>query len=382
MNFYRTRKWIVALLALMLVVAMAGCKGESSPTAPIVTPGSGVTGSTGSTGTVTPPVGATLTLAASLTTPLVDSSSVITATVSSGGTAVPNGTAVEFQTDFGSFVQGASPAVTSIIKTTTNGVATATLSSSTAGVAVVSATVNNVTKAITITFVARTVVTPPVTKVLTITGVTPTIGSPNGGQILTITGTNFLTPIRVLFDTGTGATPADLQIVSVTDTVIQVITPKVNIAAGQQLKINITVISQQGTSSEQRATLAGAFTFHIDVLTPTPTTASPASGSIDGGTRVTIFGSGFQAPVQVFFGASEAQVIKTTFDQIVVISPPARNAGVITGPVNIRIINVTSAKTSTLTAGFAYADKMTITAVGPTQGPLAGGTRVTIDGSG
>ncbi len=74
MNFYRTRKWIVALLALMLVVAMAGCKGESSPTAPIVTPGSGVTGSTGSTGTVTPPVGATLTLAASLTTPLVDSS--------------------------------------------------------------------------------------------------------------------------------------------------------------------------------------------------------------------------------------------------------------------------------------------------------------------
>jgi hypothetical protein len=383
MNFYRTRKWMVALLALILVVAMAGCKGESSPTAPTVTPGGGgVTGSTGSTGTVTPPVGATLTLAVSNATPLVDSSSIITATVSSGGAAVPNGTAVEFQTDFGSFVQGASPAVTTIIKTTTSGVARATLFSSAAGAAVVTATVNNVTKAVTITFVPTIVVTPPAPKVLTITGVTPTIGSPNGGQILTITGTNFITPVRVLFDTGAGSTPADMQVVSVTDTVIQVVTPKVNIAAGQQLKMNITVISQQGTSSEQRATLAGAFTFQLDVLTPTPTTASPASGSIDGGTRVTIFGSGFQAPVQVFFGASEAQVIKTTFDQIVVITPTARNAGVTTGSVNIRIINVTSAKTSTLTAGFAYADKMTITAVGPTQGPIAGGTRVTLDGSG
>jgi IPT/TIG domain len=385
MNFYRTRKWIVALLALVLVVAMAGCKGESSPTAPSGTGGTtGTTGTTSTTGTVTPPVGASLTLTVSNSTPLVSSSAVITATVTSGGTAVPNGTAVEYQTDFGTFVQGASADVQKIIKTTTNGVATATIFSSAAGAAAITATVNNVTKATTVTFVTVPIITQPPPKTPTITSVTPSVGSPNGGQTVTITGTNFRTPLKLLYDTGTGASPIELPIIASTqtDTVIQFITPKVNLGAGQQLKINLTVITQQGTSSEQKVTAAAAFTFQADVLTPAPTTVSPASGPIDGGTRVTIFGSGFQAPVQVFFGASEAQVIKTVFDQIVVITPTARAAGVTTGTVDIRIINVTSATTATLTAGFAYAEKMSITAVGPTQGPVDGGTRVTIDGSG
>jgi hypothetical protein len=216
----------------------------------------------------------------------------------------------------------------------------------------------------------------------TITGVTPSIGSPAGGQIITITGTNFRTPLVVLFDPGTGASPTPVTVVSSTDTSIQVITPKVNIAAGQQQKFGITVITQQGSASEQRVSMASAFTFQLDVLTPTPTTASPATGPIDGGTRVTIFGSGFQAPVQVFFGAAEAQVIKVDFSQLQVITPTARSAGVITGPVAIRIINVNSAKEATLTAGFAFTEKMTITAVGPTQGPAEGGTRVTIEGNG
>ena len=389
MNFYKTRRWIVALLALVLVVAMAGCKGESSPTAPSGTGGggtggvSGSTGSTGSTGSVTPPVGATVTLAVSNSTPVIDSFATITATVTSGGTSVPNGTAVEYQTDFGSFVQGASPAITQIIKTTTNGVASAQIFSSDVGVATVTATVNNVTKATKVTFVPQNIVNPPASTAPTITGVVPSVGSPAGGQMVTITGTNLRAPVKVLFDLANGTVPIEVAVASQNESALQIITPKINIAAGQQQKANITVITLVGSANEQRVTSVGAFTFQLDVLTPKPTTASPASGPIDGGTRVTIFGSGFQAPtVQVFFGAAEAQVIKTTFDQIIVISPPARNAGVTTGPVNIRIINITSATTATLTAGFAYAEKIAITAVGPTQGPMSGGTRVTIQGSG
>lgn len=371
MNFFRTRKWIAAPLALMAVLAMAGCKGESSPTAP---------STTGGGGGVTPPSGSSVTLSVSNPTPVVDSSSTITATVSQGGTAVPNGTAVEFQTDFASFSSTAD--VKTIIKTTTNGVATATLFSSTSGTAAVTATVNNVTKGTTIRFVDKPV-TPPVPNTApTISGVTPAVGSPNGGQIITITGTNFRQPLKVLFDPGTGALPTEVPIVSSTETSIQVITPRVNIAAGQQLKFNVTVITQLGSTSEQRVSSAAAFTFQLDVLTPTPTTASPASGPIDGGTRVTIFGSGFQSPVQVFFGAAEATVIKTTFDQIIAISPTARTAGVTTGAVGIRIINVTSAKEATLASGFNYAEKMHITAMGPTQGPADAPTRVTIEGNG
>ena len=371
MNFFRTRKWIAAPLALMAVLAMAGCKGESSPTAP---------SPTGGGGGVTPPSGSTVTLSVSNPTPVVDSSSTITATVAQGGTAVPNGTAVEFQTDFASFSSTAD--VKTIIKTTTNGVATATLFSSTSGTAAVTATVNNVTKGTTIRFVDKTVQPPVPNTDPTITGVTPSVGSPNGGQIITISGTNFRAPLKVLFDPGTGVLPTEVSIVSASETAIQVLTPKVNIAAGQQSKFNITVITQQGSTSERRVSSAAAFTFQLDVLTPTPTTASPASGPIDGGTRVTIFGSGFQSPVQVFFGAAEATVIKTTFDQIIAISPTARTAGVTTGAVGIRIINLTSAKEATLASGFNYAEKMHITAVGPTQGPITGGTRVTIDGNG
>lgn len=375
MNFNKSRKWIVALLALMLVVAMAGCKGESSPTAPSTT-------TSGGNGQVTPPTGASVTLVASSTTPVIDSSSVLTATVTQGGTAVPNGTAVEFQTDAGSFVQGADPAVLKIIKTTTNGVAQATIFSSTVVTATITATVNNVTKSVVVRFVDKPVVTPPQSTAPTISGVSPALGSPNGGQIVTITGTNFRGPISVLWDPGNGQPPIPVTATLLSENAIQAITPKVNIVAGQQVKYNVTVITQQGSTSEQRVSSTGAFTYQLDVLTPAPTTASPASGPIDGGTRVTIFGSGFQTPVQVFFGNAEAQVIKTTFDQLIVISPTARSAGVTTGAVPIRIININSVKEATLSSGFNYAEKIAITAMGPTQGPYTGGTRVTIEGAG
>lgn len=379
MRFNQSRKWIVALLALMLVIAMAGCKGESSPTAPNTTT-SGGTGSGG--GTVTPPTGASVTLVASSLTPVIDSSSVLTATVTQGNAAVPNGTAVEFQTDNGTFVQGANPAVTKIIKTTTNGVAQATIFSSSVTTATITATVNNVTKSVVVRFVDKPVVTPPQSTAPTISSVTPNVGSPNGGQIVTITGTNFRGPISVFWDPGNGQAPIPVTATLLSENAIQAITPKVNIVAGQQVKYNVTVITQQGSSTEQRVSSTGAFTYQLDILTPAPTTASPASGPIDGGTRVTIFGSGFQAKVQVFFGAAEAQVIKVQFDQLIVISPTARAAGVTTGTVPIRIINIDSVKEATLAAGFNYAEKIAITAMGPTQGPASGGTRVTIEGAG
>jgi hypothetical protein len=380
MKVLKTRKWIVALLALLLVASMTGCKSESSPTAP-----SGNGGSGGGGGTTTPPSGATLTLAVSSANPVIDSSSVVTATVTQNNAAVPNGTAVEFQTDFGTFVvPGATSDVRTLLKTTTNGVATATISSSTAGTANITATVNNVTKSTKVNFVNATVTPNPPSTAPTVTGVTPSVGSPNGGQIVTISGTNFREPLKVLFDPGNGASPIEVPAIAPTSNSVQTITPKVNLAAGQQQKFGIIVITQQGSPNEQRATLAAAYTYQLDVLTPAPTTASPASGSINGGTRVTIFGSGFEENglVQVFFGIAEAQVVKINFDQIIVISPPARTTGSPTGAVDIKITNVKSVKTATLPAGFRYVEPMSVTAMGPTQGPITGGTRVTIDGSG
>src|SRR5437588_4682777 len=188
---------VILLMALM--AALIGCKAES-PTAPP----SGTGGGSNTSGGVTPPVGATVVLTASSTAVQVDSLVTITATVTQNGQPVANGTAVEFVTDNGTFTDVSD---VHTIRTTTNGVATVVLTNSTAGVSTVTATVNNVTKSIKITFSeAAPPPPPPPSTAPTISTVTPSTGPPAGGTVITITGTNFRTPVRVLFNAGPAGT--------------------------------------------------------------------------------------------------------------------------------------------------------------------------------
>jgi hypothetical protein len=102
---------------------------------------------------------------------------------------------------------------------------------------------------------------------------------------------------------------------------------------------------------------------------------------------VTISGTGFQAPVQVFFGSAEAHVVNTQFTQILVEAPDGRStnpngSGSVLGPVDVRVVNINSNTRATSPEQFRYVAKMQITAVGPTEGSFTGGTRVRIDGVG
>src|SRR5688500_5784518 len=142
MNTMRHSKTLLALLALLLI--LGACKGES-PTAP--PPGGGIPGNPNPI-----PTGIDVTLTSTNANPLVDSSVTITATVTQNGQPAPNGTAVEFSTTRGTFDGSSNVAV---IKTTTNGAASVTLTSSTAGVARVTAIVNNVVRTIEVTFQTR-----------------------------------------------------------------------------------------------------------------------------------------------------------------------------------------------------------------------------------
>ena len=120
---------------------------------------------------------------------------------------MPNGTAVEFVTTTATANFTDTPDnPTTIIRTTTAGIAKATVTSSVAGPVVVTATVNNVTKSITLNF--QDVVIPPVppSTAPTISSVNPSTGLPTGNQSIVITGTNFRPPVRVLFDPGNGHT--------------------------------------------------------------------------------------------------------------------------------------------------------------------------------
>ncbi|HEX6083448.1 MAG TPA: choice-of-anchor D domain-containing protein [Thermoanaerobaculia bacterium] len=367
MTGIRERKtWIVFIAVLLL---FAACKGET-PTAP-------PTGGGSPPGTNPPPSGVSVVLTVSNQNPLVDSPVTITATVTENGQLVANGTAVEFESD-GGVIDGQGQEV---IKTTTNGVASVTLTSSTVDNVRVTVTVNNISRQATVNFVAAPVIPVPPNTSPTIVSVSPTLGKPAGGDIIRITGTNFRGPVKVFFRLPNQATPIEASVVSATETTIDVVTPGVNLGAGQELQATIIVITQSGTTSENRVERANAFTFRNERLTPVVFSVTPNSGPVLGGTRVTLIGEGFQDPVQVLFDTAEARVVKVEFNQIIVDTPPAREtpangAGAVTGAVSVTVRNLNSQTTSTLADGFNYKNAVEITGV------TIQSSRMTIDGNG
>ena len=388
MNDLRQRKYMIALLLLLAV--FAGCKGES-PTAP--SPGGGVNpGGGGGGGGTAPPTSVAITLTVANPTPLAGSSTRITATVTSGGAPVPIGTAVEFSTTLGRFEDSGQS--TTLAVTNAAGQAVVSLTSTTGGTATVVAVVNNSTAQTTVTFGAAPVIPPLPNTAATITSVVPNTGGPEGGTVVTVTGTNFRAPIRVFLNLG-GGNRREAFVVpgSITPTSFQFITPATNLGSGQTLDATIQVFIEQGTPNEQVINVPTPFTYRRAQLTPTIVTVSPDQGPIVGGTRITIFGAGFEAPVQVSFSSdggttwSQMQVVNVTFNQIIAITPTARDvlpngSGTLTGPVDLRVININSGKEAVRASVFRYTPAMQITTVRPLVGTALGGTDVTIDGIG
>lgn len=375
----RMRKWpVLTALLVMILLAFAGCEGES-PTEPPRGGGSGG-------GSTPPPTAAAIALNVSNPAPLVGSTTTITANVTQGGQPVPNGTAVEFSTTLGTFVEANS---NTTIRTTTDGAASVVLTSNAAGTAVVTVRVNNASAVAQIAFQTQPTEPPPPDTAPAITAISPSKGKPAGGDLVIISGRNFTAPVRVLF----GDQPA--TVVSQTENEIRVVSPAIQLGLEEQAReVTITVITQVGSAGEQQAT-GGPFRYELTVLTPRIFHVSPASGPNEGNTRVTIFGEGFQSPVKVFFGTSgapgaslenqvEAAVQQVSFGQIIVLTPPASGLGaeLANEQVTVRVLNVASNTDAVQTQAFRYGPLMRITAVGPTQGLATGSTRVTIDGWG
>jgi hypothetical protein len=161
------------------------------------------------------------------------------------------------------------------------------------------------------------------------------------------------------------------------------------------VSVSVTInVNEVGTATDQ---LANAFTYsHGGGGTPQqPNYFSilPASGINDGGTTVRILGSGFQAPVQVFFGIGvsaasfngvEAQVQSVTSTEIIAITPAARGFGqnLVNQLVDLLIKNVNTGFSTVAPDVFKYGSEVLITSMGPGSGPHTGNTRVTIFGQG
>ncbi|MBW3565217.1 MAG: IPT/TIG domain-containing protein [Acidobacteria bacterium] len=362
------RRTVKAIAVLMLLL-VAACSGDS-PTAP--PPGGGGPGGGGAQAV-------TVAIEASNDDPLVNSTSTIIATVTQNGQPAVDGTAVEFSTTLGIFSE---TGTATTVKITDEGKATVTLTSSQPGSATVRARVGSAVATTGVTFRAQGTGPPPTNGGPTINSISPTTGSPEGGEIITINGTNFQAPVRVLFGN------REATVVSVTETEIRVVAPRIDLPLDTQFQeVQITVISGVGTDDEASVTAAQRFRYERQILTPNLFSVTPSSGPNEGNTRVSIIGEGFQAPVRVFFGTGigvEAAVQQVTFNEIIVLTPPALGLGsaLANSEVPIRVTNVASNTSATLSPAFRYGPEMVITGISPGVGSGSGGTEVTIFGWG
>ncbi len=198
---------------------------------------------------------------------------------------------------------------------------------------------------------------------LAITSIAPTVGPAAGGTVVTVTGDGFAAGATVSFG---GAAGTSVTVASATSATVT--TPAH--AAGA---VDV-VVALSGKS----VTLAGAFTYQAPVFAaPTVSAVSPASAALAGNVQVALTGTGFRGGATVAFGGAAATGVTVVSATSITCTAPAHAAGV----VDVVVTN-SDAKAGTLSGGFEYIAAPTLTAVAPALGPAAGGTTVTLTGTG
>ncbi len=199
-----------------------------------------------------------------------------------------------------------------------------------------------------------------------VSAISPTSGPTAGGTSVTITGSGLSNATAVDF----GTTPAEtLQVNS--DSSITATSPA---GTGTQ---DVTVMTPGGTSATGTA---DRFTYQSSVTPPVVSGISPTSGATGGGTSVTISGSGFTGATAVNFGTTAAPTFKVSSDTTITAKSPAGTGGV---DVTVQTPNGTSATSPADVFTYGSGTPLPVVAnVVPATGLTAGGTHVTISGSG
>ncbi|REJ96181.1 MAG: hypothetical protein DWQ34_04640 [Planctomycetota bacterium] len=207
---------------------------------------------------------------------------------------------------------------------------------------------------------------PPV--IPTISSVTPNTGPTTGGTAVTITGSEFAAGASVTF----GGVPA-AGVAVVSSTLVTCSTPA-NVPGGCDVKVT--------NPDTQFATLPGGFVYTSPPpVLPAISSVTPNTGQTTGGTSVTINGSGFATGAGVTFAGVPAAGVTVSSSTQIACSTPAN----MPGGCDVKVTNPDT-QFATLPGGFVYTSPPpvlpTISSVVPNTGPTAGGTAVTINGSG
>lgn len=190
-----------------------------------------------------------------------------------------------------------------------------------------------------------------------LTSVVPSQGPLSGGNSVTLNGSGFTGALLVLF----GGNPATSFTV---DSPIRItaVAP-----AGPAGAAAVRVITPAG--------IAGPVTYFYSAG-PVLTSIAPNNGPVAGGTSVVLTGSGLTGVQAVRFGAQNA--LGFTVDsstQITAVAPAGPGGGAV--PVTVVSPGGTSGPVT-----YTYVAGPVVTSAVPSQGPLYGGTAVTLKGSG
>ena len=202
----------------------------------------------------------------------------------------------------------------------------------------------------------------------TVTAIEPSSGSVDGGTLVTITGTGFTSADEILFDDQPAAS----------STFVSPIRWQATTPAALAGKVDVRVSGPNGKSSPSPA---DEFEFTKGPDTPTVTAIEPSSGSVDGGTLVTITGTGFTSADETLFDDQPAA--SSTF-----VSPirwQATTPAALAGKVDVRVSGPNGKSSPSPADEFEFTkgpDTPTVTAIEPSSGSVDGGTLVTITGTG
>ncbi|MFE3249743.1 IPT/TIG domain-containing protein [Streptomyces sp. NPDC059209] len=112
-------------------------------------------------------------------------------------------------------------------------------------------------------------------------------------------------------------------------------------------------------------------------MPPTISTISPSQGPTTGGTTVTLTGTGMTGSTAVRFASTNAtSFVVNSATQITAVSPPRA-----AGAAAVIVVHPTG-NSNSVTFTYVVATVPAITSVAPSSGPTAGGTNVTLTGTG
>lgn len=192
--------------------------------------------------------------------------------------------------------------------------------------------------------------------------VSPVSGRTAGGTRVAVTGSDFRHVSSVRFGSSAGTS---LRVASPNK--LYVTSPKH--APGT---VGVQVLSNHGNSVSH---YTARFRY---VSPPAIASVSPSSGRTAGGTRVRVDGTNLTHVTRVQFGTLTGTSVRVVSTTRLYVTAPAHAAGT----VGVKVSTAYGASAARLADHFTYVAPPTVTAVAPNTVPTAGGTQVSITGSG